>query len=185
LLDWFFEYNRVRKCHFCHEPVAAAARECPHCSADLIRRASRRDTDGAATAHAFVETADEEKARLTRRMYEAAGLFVVLVVVYAIYLQGLVDAANAVVRPDLMRLLAKFCLISGVPFAVLAFADRDWESEHAAPIAFLAWGAAFWYFSQKYGAGCPAEFALFFIPLVISALAAHTIGALRHRLRTA
>ena len=118
-------------------------------------------------------------------MYEGAGLFVVLAVVYAIYLQGLVDAADAVVRPDLTRLLAKFCLISGVPFAVLAFADRDWESEHAAPIALLAWGAAFWYFSQKYGAGCPTEFSLFFIPLVISALAAHTIGALRHRLRPA
>ncbi|HEV3216792.1 MAG TPA: hypothetical protein VGZ27_13760 [Vicinamibacterales bacterium] len=81
---------------------------------------------------------------------------------------------------DVTWSLAKYCLISGAPFAVLAVVDRQWRSANAAPVALAAWVAVFWFISRKYGSnGCPLAFALFFIPLVFSALLAHRIGRLR------
>src|SRR5919109_3050269 len=116
-----------------------------------------------------------------RSISECVGLFVVLLVTYALYMQSVVDAGNATVPPDLLRPLLKFCLISGAPFAVLAFADRDWASELAAPVALSAWATVFGYFAYKYGPVVPTECALLFLPLMLSALTAHAIGARRHR----
>jgi hypothetical protein len=115
------------------------------------------------------------------RMFQAAGLFVILVVIYALYLQGIIDGMlygpRVITLGDVMWPLAKYCLISGAPFAVLASADREWQSKNAAPVALAAWVAVFWFVSRKYGSeGCPVAFVFFFIPLVFSALAAHQIG---------
>jgi hypothetical protein len=100
---------------------------------------------------------------------------------YGVYMQSVVDAANAPVPPDLLRPLLMFCLISSAPFALLAFADRDWAAELAAPVALTAWAAVFGYFSHRYGQDCPIECALLFLPLMLSAVTAHAIGARRHR----
>jgi hypothetical protein len=163
----------VRKCHFCHEGIADAARVCLQCSADLIHRPPRQDVpEPGALIKDRIATFEEN-----RTLFQSAALFVILVVIYAIYLQGIVDGTPKLrMLSDLAWPLAKFCLISGAPFAVLAFVDRDWGSEDAAPVALAAWVAVFWFFSQKYDGGCPMSFALFFLPLVLSALAAHKIA---------
>jgi hypothetical protein len=179
----------VRKCHFCHEGIADVARVCPHCGADLIHRPPREDADDVAKTGALaafikerVATFCEDHPTITRRtVFQSAGLFVILVVIYAIYLQGIVDGMisgpRVIALSDLMWPLAKYCLISGAPFAVLASADREWQSANAAPVALAAWVAVFWFVSRKYGSeGCPVAFALLFIPLVFSALTAHKIG---------
>lgn len=116
-----------------------------------------------------------------RSIVECVGLFVVLTIMYAVYMRGVVDAARAPIPPDLLRPLLLFCLISSVPFAALAFVDRDWQSELAAPIAMTAWAVVFGYFSHTYGQLCPTECALLFLPLMLSALAAHAMGARRHQ----
>jgi hypothetical protein len=152
--------------------VADAARVCPHCSANLIHPPPRQDVDGVAEPGAWAAFIKDH-----RTVCQSAALFVVLVVIYAIYLQGIVDGTPHLVRlSDLTWPLAKFCLISGAPFGVVAFVDREWESGDAAPVAITAWAAVFWFFSQKYDGGCPMSFALFFLPLVFSALAAHKIA---------
>ena len=172
-----------RKCHFCHERIADAARVCPHCGADLIHvpplhpppQAVDAVADGGTFA-AFI------RARFTTRtVLQSAGLFVVLVVIYAIYLRGIVEGIvsgpREIALSDLIWPLAKYCVISGAPFAALAAADREWQSESAARVAMTAWAAVFSFVSRRYGSdGCPVSFALFFIPLVFSAAAAHTIG---------
>jgi hypothetical protein len=122
--------------------------------------------------------------RQPSRGRQSAALLVVLIVIYGFYLNAIVTGGIA--QPgDLLWPLAKVCLFSGAPFGVLAFIDRDWESENAAPVALLAWVAVFGLFSWKHDGGCPSVFALLFVPLVFSALIAHRIGALRHRDRAA
>jgi hypothetical protein len=116
-----------------------------------------------------------------RSIVECVALFVVLTIIYALYMRGVVDAARAPIPPDLLRPLLLFCLISGAPFAALAFVDRDWHSELAAPVALTAWAVVFGYFSHTYGQLCPTECALLFLPLMLSALAAHAIGGRRHQ----
>jgi hypothetical protein len=115
----------------------------------------------------------------TRTVLQSAALFAVLVVVYGVYLRGAV-ASMAVqseyTLDELMWPLLKYGLISGAPFALLALVDPGWESEHAAPVALGAWGVAFQYVSRQSGGTCPKTFALLFIPLVLSALAAHTVA---------
>jgi hypothetical protein len=181
----------MRKCHFCHEGIADVARVCAHCGADLIHRAPRQDVDEAAETGAWavikdrVATFGEDHPAITRRtVLQSAGLFVILVVIYSTYLQGIIEGMihgpRVLEVSDVMWPLAKYCLISGAPFVVLAAADRHWQSANAAPVALAAWVAVFWFISRKYGSdGCPMAFALFFIPLVFSALAAHKIGRLR------
>jgi len=114
-----------------------------------------------------------------RRIVQSAGLFLVLVLVYGVYLHGAV-ASMAVqseyTLDELMWPLLKYGLISGAPFALLALFDPAWESEHAAPVALVAWIVAFEYISRQSGGTCPKIFALLFVPLVLSALAAHTVA---------
>jgi hypothetical protein len=182
----------MRKCHFCHEGVADVARMCPLCGADLIHSAPRQGVDEVAETGALaafikdrVATFGEDHPTITRRtVFQSAGLFVILVIIYSIYLQGIIEGMingpRVLELSDVMWPLAKYCLISGAPFVVLAAADRQWHSANAAPVALAAWVAVFWFISRKYGSeGCPMAFALFFIPLVFSALAAHKIGRLR------
>jgi zinc ribbon protein len=182
----------VRKCHFCHEGIADVARVCPHCGADLIHRTPSQGVDEVAKAGAFaafikdrVATFGEDHPTITRRtVLQSAGLFVILVAIYLIYLQGIIEGMihgpRVLELSDVMWPLAEYCLISGAPFAVLAAADRQWQSANAAPVALAAWVAVFWFISRKYGSeGCPMAFAFFFIPLIFSALAAHKIGRLR------
>jgi uncharacterized membrane protein len=127
----------------------------------------------------------EEYGITQRKVLEYLGLFCVLTVVYAIYLQGIIhgviEGRNEVQSlGPLMWPLLKFCVISALPFGALAFADETWRSSDAAPVALGAWMAVFAFFTSKYGEGCPSAAALLFLPLVFSALVAHALGALHY-----
>ncbi|HXM67064.1 MAG TPA: hypothetical protein VN911_10060 [Candidatus Acidoferrum sp.] len=111
-----------------------------------------------------------------RRAQQYLGLFCVLAIIYSIYLHGILSGTAEVNLGGWP--LAKFCLISALPFAVLAFADKTWTSSDAAPVSLGAWAAVFGGFSMKYGSGCPITAAALFLPLVLAALLAHIVGAL-------
>ena len=120
-------------------------------------------------------TVMEEVGLGQRRAQQYAGLFCVLAVIYSIYLHGILSGTEVNFGG---RTLAKFCLISALPFAVLAFADKTWTSSDAAPVSLGAWAAVFGGFTMKYGSGCPITAAALFLPLVLAALLAHIVGAL-------
>ena len=168
----------MRKCHFCHDPIADTTRRCPHCGANLIHRRGPDYSTLRGAVRTWRERLQEDgRARV---MFQSAVLFVVLVITYAFYLHGLVNSGGIITVGDLVWGFVKISLISGAPFAIWAYADREWQSENAAPVALAAWVAVFAYFSRKYGSACPFAFVLLFVPLVISALVAHKLGALRH-----
>jgi len=162
----------VRKCHSCREGIADSDRLCPHCGFDLIRRPSGADVNADARGLARLITHAP-----ARTIVQSAALFVVLVGVYGVYLHGAVSGMAVQSEwqlDELMWPLVKYCLISGDPFALLASLDPGWKSEHAAPVALVAWVVVFQYISHRTPT-CPKTFAFLFVPLVFSALAAHTI----------
>ena len=162
----------MRKCHSCREGIADADRVCPHCGFELVRRARGAGDNSDARGLARFITHGP-----TRLVVQGAALFVVLVGVYGVYLHGAVSGMAVQSEWELSELmwpLAKYCLISGAPFALLASLDHGWKSEHAAPVALVAWVVVFHYISSRTPT-CPKTFAFLFVPLVSSALAAHTI----------
>ncbi|MGA7287174.1 MAG: hypothetical protein WBX02_03690, partial [Terriglobales bacterium] len=86
---------------------------------------------------------------------------------------------------DLMRPLLKFCLLSALPFAVLAYRDQNWRSSDAAPVCVVAWIAVCAVFGPKYGTSCPMAFTLPFVPFILSALLAHTLAHVAGKLTLA
>ena len=114
------------------------------------------------------------------KVFQYLGLFCVLVVIYSIYLKGVIEGRNEVELSDPVWSLAKFCVISALPFGVLALSDQPWRSSDAAPVSVAAWLAVFYAFSLKYPGQCPFSAFLLFVPLVLSALLGHTVGTLRH-----
>jgi hypothetical protein len=120
-----------------------------------------------------------------RKVFQYLGLFCVLVVIYSIYLKGVVKGPEQVELSAFMWPLAKFCFISALPFGVLACSDQPWRSSDAAPVSVAAWVAVFGVFSLKYPDGCPFAAFLLFVPLVLSALLGHTVGEFCHQRNTA
>ena len=175
----------MRTCHFCHGPIDDVARVCPHCNAELIHRPPRRDVNGPLPGfvQAWRERLDEDHQ--ARVMFQSAVLFVILVVIYVVYLLALVAPPRGATLSDVVWALAVFCLSSGAPVAVLACADHKWERKNVAPVALAAWITVFWFISRQRSNACPAAFALLFVPLLVTALVAHKIGALHHRERSA
>jgi hypothetical protein len=114
------------------------------------------------------------------KIFQYLGLFCVLVVIYSIYLKGVIEGPHQVELSAFVWPLAKFCFISALPFGVLACSDQPWRSSDAAPVSVVAWTAVFGGFLLKYPGGCPFAAFLLFVPLVLSALLGHTVGALRH-----
>ena len=104
------------------------------------------------------------------------GLFCVLVVIYSIYMKGIITGPDGGEVSAPFGSLAKFCLISALPFGVLACSDQPWRSSDAAPVSVAAWIAVFYAFSLKYPGQCPFSAFLLFVPLVLSALLGHTVG---------
>jgi hypothetical protein len=75
-----------------------------------------------------------------RKTFQYLALFFFLVVIYAIYLAMHLRAIHAATESDsLFGPLAKLCLISALPFAVLAYSDKGWCSNDAAPVCVAAW----------------------------------------------
>ena len=131
------------------------------------------------------DRADSDVAALGidgRKVFQYVGLFCVLAAIYSIYLRGAIeelfsDPGDGALKA-FARQLFNVCLVSGVPFAILACADLSWRSADAAPVCVIAWIAVFVGFVVKYGDACPITSFLLFVPLVVSALAGHALGKL-------
>jgi hypothetical protein len=120
------------------------------------------------------------------KVFQYLGLFCLLLVIYSIYLKGVIDGRNAELElDDPVWSLAKFCCISALPFGVLACSDRPWRSSDAAPVSVAAWIVVFSALSIKYPGQCPFSAFLLFVPLVFSALLGHAAGTLVHQQTTA
>jgi hypothetical protein len=131
---------------------------------------------------------DSEVAALgfTRaKTFRYLGLFFILLIIYAIYFKGIIERRAEVEPSDPMWSLAKVCLISAVPFGVLACSDEPWRSSDAAPVSVVAWITVFCLFLVRYPGQCPFSAFLLFVPLVLSALVGHTVGTLCHQQRSA
>jgi succinate dehydrogenase hydrophobic anchor subunit len=134
------------------------------------------------------DRADSEVAALginRRKIFQYLGLFCVLVVIYSIYMKGIVEGPDEGELSAPVWSLAKFCFISALPFGLLACAAQAWRSSDAAPVSVVAWITVFGGFSLKYPGGCPFAAFLLFVPLVLSALLGHTVGTLFHQENTA
>jgi len=122
-----------------------------------------------------------EELGITRhKVFQYLSLFSVLVVIYWICLSGFLkfftEAPYGIGLGDLMRPIVKFCLVSVLPFAVLAYCDKTWRTSDAASICLGAWivvCASFW---PKYGDICPFAILLPFFLFILSALLAHSLG---------
>jgi len=116
------------------------------------------------------------------KVFQYLGLFCLLVVIYSIYLKGVIEGRNVEVELSApVWSLAKFCCISALPFGVLACSDQPWRSSDAAPVSVAAWVVVFGALSLKYPGQCPFSAFLLFVPLVLSALLGHTVGTLFHQ----
>ncbi|MFY9908093.1 MAG: hypothetical protein WBD45_24180 [Terriglobales bacterium] len=124
-----------------------------------------------------------------RRARQFGGLFGALLLIYAVsiasYLKFITSAQTVNGLGDLMRPLLKFCLLSALPFAVLAYRDQNWRSSDAAPVCVVAWIAVCAVFGPKYGTSCPMAFTLPFVPFILSALLAHTLAHVAGKLTLA
>ena len=116
-----------------------------------------------------------------RKVFQYLGLFCVLVVIYSIYFKGIIERRDEFNLSDPLWSLAKVCVISALPFGVLACADQPWRSSDAAPVSVVAWIAVFTVFLLAYPGQCPFSAFLLFVPLVLSALLGHTLGTLVHQ----
>jgi presenilin-like A22 family membrane protease len=85
---------------------------------------------------------------------------------------------HAGTEPDsLFGPLAKLCLISALPFAVLAYSDKDWCSNDAAPVCLAAWITVCVGLSFQCKI-CALGLVTVFFPFILSALLAHGFGTL-------
>lgn len=109
------------------------------------------------------------------KVFQFLALFCFLVVVYAIYIAIHLRMIHA--GTELLASLAKLCLISALPFAVLAYSDREWCSNDAAPVCLAAWIAACFVLSFQCKI-CMVGLATVFFPFILSALLAHGLGTL-------
>jgi presenilin-like A22 family membrane protease len=113
-----------------------------------------------------------------RKTFQYLALFFFLVVIYAIYLAMHLRAIHAATESDsLFGPLAKLCLISALPFAVLAYSDKGWCSNDAAPVCVAAWITACVGLSFQCKI-CALGLATVFFPFILSALLAHGFGTL-------
>jgi hypothetical protein len=121
-----------------------------------------------------------------RRARQFGGLFCALLAIYAVsiasYLKFITGAPVVIGLGDLMRPLIKFCVVSALPFAVLAYRDQNWSSSDAAPVCVVAWVAVCAVFGPKYGTSCPMAFTLPFVPFILTAVLAHTLAHATGRL---
>ena len=127
---------------------------------------------------------DWESSR--RKVFEYLGLFCFLSVVYAIYVSVHVSARTHVpgAPPEdaLVGYFVKLCLLSALPFAVLAYTDKAWDSNDAAPVCVVAWVVVCYYFSCNCTV-CAFGLVFPFLPFVLSALVAHGIGLFCRQLK--
>jgi len=113
-----------------------------------------------------------------RKVLQYLALFCFLVVIYALYLAMHLRGIHAGTELNsLFGSLAKLCLISALPFAVLAYSDEAWCSNDAGPVCLAAWITVCVGFSFQCKI-CAFGLATVFFPFILSALSAHGFGTL-------
>ena len=122
----------------------------------------------------------EELGLTRRKMIEYMGLFFVLLVIYSIclpsYLKFLDAAPARLGLGGFMSPLVKFCLVSVLPFGVLAYSDKTWRSSDAASVICGAWGVVYMGLSVQYKELCPMGLLIALIPFILTAQLAHIVG---------
>jgi presenilin-like A22 family membrane protease len=112
-----------------------------------------------------------------RKVFQYLALFCFLVVIYAIYLAMHLRLVHAGAETDsFLGTLAKLCLISALPFAALAYSDKTWCSNDAAPVCLAAWITVCVGLSFECKI-CALGLATVFFPFILSALLAHGFGS--------
>jgi hypothetical protein len=115
-----------------------------------------------------------------RKIFQCLGLFCFLVVIYSMCLPGYLTFVNAehgeVTFSDLIGPLVKFCVVSALPFAVLAYSDKSWRTSDAAPVCVAAWSAVCAGLSSKFS--CLITVMFPFVPFIFAAVLAHAAGTL-------
>ena len=124
----------------------------------------------------------EDGEIVRRKIFLSIGLFVFLLVVYASFLFKFYTGP-AVPEPFTNPgLFLKPCLIAAFPFAVLAYADKNWTSHDAAPVCAGGWVAACAVLVNKHPM-CAVGLGFSFLPFVATALVAYGIGTLGSSLK--
>jgi hypothetical protein len=123
---------------------------------------------------------DENPWRAARH----AGMFGVLLAIYAVYLTDFLHAAEAgsLEGNQVLRLghLASFVAFSGWPFAAMRGLIPSWTIREAANVALTAFAAAAVIWLHRYGLqACLLGLAMLFAPLLVSAGIGHALGCLR------
>src|SRR5437868_14260397 len=67
-----------------------------------------------------------------------------------------------------MSPLVKFCLVSVLPFGVLAYSDKTWRSSDAASVICGAWGVVYMGLSVQYKELCPMGLLIALIPFILT-----------------
>ncbi len=140
---------------------------------DLGREATGRLRDS-------LDWLDENPWRATRH----AGMFAVLLAIYAVYLADFLHAAEtgSLVGDQILRFghLASFVAFAGWPFAAMKGLIPSWTFRDAANVAMAAFAAAAVIWLHRYGLqACLLGLAMLFAPLLVSAGIGHALGCLR------
>ena len=140
------------------------------------------------------------KALLPENLFFAFLLFIVLFITYDYYvgwiLKQFVNISIGKTDSSILEAnidtwlkiphLLKFFLITGWPYALLAFIDKDWRYKDASKIGSMAWLGAFLLLIHQYGLNaCPLGVLGMGIPFFMSGCLAHALGTWRHSATTA
>jgi hypothetical protein len=124
----------------------------------------------------------EDGEIVRRKIFLSIGLFFFLLLVYASFLFNFF--AGGIVPDPLANtgLFLKPCLTAALPFAVLAYADKHWTSNDAAPVCAGGWVAACALLVHKHPM-CALGLGFIFLPFVAATLIAHGVGTLASSLK--
>jgi hypothetical protein len=120
-----------------------------------------------------------------RKIFQYIGLFLFLVLVYAVALSRYLDFVSAdgksggpvINTPlDLMPPIIRFCILSALPFAGLACYEKNWRSSDAAAICAAAWAIVAAGFMVKLHTNCIILVAFPSPPFIASATVGHAAG---------
>lgn len=130
----------------------------------------------------------EERGITWHKVRQYLGLFCFLVVVYSLCLSSYVKFLSTESTipggfgfGDVMKPLLGTCLVSALPFGVLAYSDKTWRSGDAARVILGAGMVVYMGLSLQYKELCPMCVLIALPPFTLSAQMAHTVGALCQR----
>ncbi|MFL6437130.1 MAG: hypothetical protein ACJ71Q_06085 [Terriglobales bacterium] len=124
----------------------------------------------------------EDGEIVRRKIFLSIGLFFFLLLVYASFLFNFF--AGGIVPDPFANtgLFLKPCVTAALPFAVLAYADKHWTSNDAAPVCAGGWVAACALLVHKHPM-CALGLGFLFLPFVVATLIAHGVGTLASSLK--